>query len=68
MSFHLLGGAVQANLISLAGFRVRSATVFPGCQFIPKHFLPSRNTYHYRFFAKFNNLYSFVIRTFGFQF
>lgn len=55
----MLNGARRANLISLARWRLRSATVFPGCLLIRKHFLHSGNTYHHIFFAEVNNLLSY---------
>lgn len=58
MYFHLLSGTVRANLVSLACFRVRSATVFPRCPFIGKPFLHSGNIYHHRFFCEVHNLLS----------
>lgn len=62
MSFHLLSGTVRANLISLACFRARSATVFPSCPFIGKPFLHSGNIYHHRFFCEVHNLLSYFCK------
>ena len=82
MSFHLVNGAVRANLISLAIFACEISHCNSGCLSVGKVFFPAEIsiiTYSWvndlmSYFCKKRHTYfkyvsiPFVIRTFGFQF